>query len=68
MLTDCCSTMITTAKENGNSEKTIDYEHLNSQLKQETDHIGPPFQLALHIISKQKKTVLDAVDGSHSFP
>ena len=44
---------------------TIDYQHLNSQCKH---HTGSPFQLALQVPPKQKKTVLDAVDGYHSVP
>ena len=46
----------------------IDYQLLNSQCKQETYHTGLPFQLALQVPHKQKKTVLDAVDGYHSVP
>ena len=46
--------------------RTIDYQHLNSQCKWETHHTGSPFQLTLQVPPKQKKTVLDAVDGYHS--
>ena len=63
---DWCSTMVITAKKNGKPRRTIEYKHLNSQCKQETHYTGSPFQLALQVPPKQKKTVLDAVDGYHS--
>ena len=66
MPTDWCNTMVITAKKNGKPQRTIDYQHLNSQCKQETHHTGSPFQLTLQVPPKQKKTVLDAVDGYHS--
>ena len=56
MPTNWCSTMVITAKKNGNPRRTVDYQHLNSQCKRET-----PFQFS-------KKTVLDAVNGYHSIP
>ena len=68
MPTDWCSTMVITAKKNGKPRRTIDYQHLNSQCKRETHHTESPFQLALQVPPKQKKTVLDAVDGYHSVP
>ena len=68
MPTDWCSTMVITAKKNGNPRRTIDYQHLNSQCKRETHHTGSPFQLALQVPPRTKKTVLDAVDGYHSIP
>ena len=50
MPTDWCCPLVVTAK-------TIDYQHLNSQCKRETHHTGSPFQLALHVPTKQKKTL-----------
>ena len=66
MPTDWCSTMVIIAKKNGKPRRTIDYQHLNSQCKRETHHTGSLFQLALQVPPKQKKTVLDAVDGYSS--
>ena len=66
MPTDWYSTMVITAKENGKSRRAIDYQHLNSQCKREKHHTGSPFQLALQMPPKQKKTVLDAIDGYHA--
>ena len=60
--------MVITAKKNGKPRKTIDYQHLNSQCKWETHHMGSLFQLALQVPPNQKKTVLDAVDRYHSVP
>ena len=60
--------MIITAKKNGKPRRTIDYQHLNSPCKRETHHTGSLFQLALQVLPKQKKIVLDAVDGYHSVP
>ena len=68
MPTDWCSTMVITAKKNGKPQRTIDYQHSNSQCKWETHHTGSPFQLALQVPPNQKKTVLDAVDEYHSVP
>ena len=68
MPTDWCSTMVITAKKNGKPRRTIDYQHLNSQCKQETHHTGSPFQLALQVPPNQRKKVLDAVDRYHSVP
>ena len=65
MPSDWCSTMVITAKKNGKPRRTIDYQHLNSHCKWETHHTGSTFQLS-QVPSKQKKTVLDAVDGYHS--
>ena len=66
MPTDWCSTMVITAPKNGKPRRTIDNQHLNSQCKHETHHTGSPFQLALQVLPNRKKTVLDAVDESHS--
>ena len=44
MPTDWCSTMVITAKKNDKPRRTIDYQHLNSQCKRETHHMGSPFQ------------------------
>ena len=61
--------MVITAKKNGNPKRTVDYQHLNSQCKQETHHTGLPFQLALQVPPRtKKKTVLNAVNGYHSIP
>ena len=68
MPTNWCSTMVITAKKNDNPQRTVDYQHLNSQCKWETHHIGSPFQLAMQVPPRRKKTVLDALDGYHSFP
>ena len=68
MPTDWCSTMVITAKKNGKPRRTIDYQHLNSQCKWETHHMGSPFQLALQVPPNQKKTLLEAADGYHSLP
>ena len=54
-------------KKNGNPRRKIDYQHLNSQCKQETHHTGSPFQLALQMLPRTK-IVLDAVDGYYSIP
>ena len=64
--TDWCSTMVITAKKNWKPRRTVDYQHLNSQCKQEAHHKSSTFQLALQVPpNTKKKTVLDAVDGYH---
>ena len=60
--------MVITAKKNGKPRRTVDYQHLNSQCKQETHHTSSPFQLSLQVPPNTKKTVLDAVDCYHSIP
>ena len=64
--TDWCSTMGITTKKDGRSRRTIDYQYLNSQCKQQTHHTASPFQQAMQVPPNTKKTVLDAVDGYHS--
>ena len=53
--TDWRSTMVITAKKNGNSQFSVDHQHLNSQCKRETHHTGSPFQLALQMPPRTKK-------------
>ena len=66
MLTDWSSTIVITAKKNGKPQRTIDCQH--SQCKWETHYTRSPFQLSLQVPPKQKKTLLDAVNGYHSVP
>ena len=40
MPTNWYSTMVITAKKNGNPQRTVDYQHLNSRCKRETHHTG----------------------------
>ena len=40
-LTDWCSTIVITAKKNGKPRRTMNYQHLTSQCKQETHHTSP---------------------------
>ena len=54
MPTDWCNTMVITAKKNGNPQRTVDYQHLNSQCKQVTHHTGSPFQLVLQVPPRQQ--------------
>ena len=68
MPTDWCNMMVISAKKIGKPQRTIDYQHLNSQCKWETHHTESPVQFALQVPPKQKKTVLDAVDGYHFMP
>ena len=58
MATDWCSTMVITDKKNGKPQRTIDYQHLNSQCKWETHHTGSPFHCKCHL---SKRKVLDTV-------
>ena len=57
--------MVITAKKNGKLQRTIDNQLLNSKCKWETHRIRSLFQ---QVAPKQKKRVLDAVDGYHSVP
>ena len=55
--TDWCSTMVITAKKNGKPRRTMDYQHLNSQCKQETHHTSSPLQLSLQVPPNTKKSL-----------
>ena len=66
MPTDWCSMIVITTKKNGKPQRTLDYQHLNSQCKWETHHTRSSFQLVRQVSPKQNKTVLVAVYGYHS--
>ena len=51
--TNWCNTMVITAKTNGKS-RTVDYQHLNSQYKQETQYTSSQFQLSLQVPPTKK--------------
>ena len=66
--TNWCSTMVIITKKNEKPRRTVDYQHLNSQCKRESQHTSSPFQLSLQVPPNTKKVILDAMDGYHSIP